>query len=103
VRYQPKAFARLLVPEALENIFTVLRSPIKHFRSSFQYWGIATHISANNGPSGLRWDQFLRDPYRYWEFLNTGDVKLIYNNMAFDLGVYEVWCEYDVNACSTKA
>ena len=89
VRYAKDAFEQLLVPEALENTFTVLRSPVSHFKSSWSYWGVASHIRGNGGPS-LDWETFILDPETYWQYLRPGDIDLIWNNMLFDFGAYKV-------------
>ena len=90
VRYQPEAFRQLLVPEAVNNVFTVLRSPASHFKSSWSYWGVANAVRSNGGPSMLSWNEFILDPEKYWKFLKPGNIDLIWNNMLFDFGLYKV-------------
>ncbi len=82
--------ARFCVHKALGNVFTVLRSPVSHFKSSWSYWGVAGHIAGNGGPHGLDWKDFILDPRKYWPFLRGGDIDLIWNSMLFDFGLYRV-------------
>eukprot|EP00750_Incisomonas_marina_P002988 INCI12799.1.p1 GENE.INCI12799.1~~INCI12799.1.p1 ORF type:complete len:798 (+),score=123.87 INCI12799.1:88-2481(+) len=72
-----------LVPFA--RYITILRSPVSHFRSSYQYWMAAENIARNRGPPSVTPAEFLADTSRFEPLLDNS--YLIHNSFAFDLGL----------------
>ena len=73
-----------LVPDA--SYLTILRDPIKHFQSSWEYWHISDHIFQRTGKR-LSLEDFLSDVQSNWQLLQTTDINVLHNSMVFDLGL----------------
>ena len=73
-----------LIPDAV--YITILRNPVQHFQSSWEYWRPDLHIMANGGPT-LTMSEFLQNPGRYFPFGEGSDRRLLMNSQAFDLGI----------------
>lgn len=65
---------------------TVLREPASHFRSSFSYWGVPSHIASKYGTAPTLED-IANDPPTWWARGLRSDRDLLENSMAFDLGL----------------
>ena len=74
-----------VVPGA--DYISILRSPVSHFVSSWNYWGLSNHIEKGGGPRKLGADDFLQNVPRYWHFMSESDRMLIFNGQMFDLGL----------------
>ena len=84
-RYNGKLI-KAIVPGA-EHV-TLLRQPIRHFISSFEYWNVPSHIKAKTNLE-VTVDQVLEDPDKWLGPTNglRSDRDLVINSQAFDLGL----------------
>jgi hypothetical protein len=73
-----------LVPDAM--YVTILRDPVKHFQSSWDYWHTADHIAARRG-SPVTMEEYVMNPKAYEQYLQPSDINVLHNSMAFDLGL----------------
>eukprot|EP00039_Didymoeca_costata_P009050 m.119916 g.119916 ORF g.119916 m.119916 type:complete len:1220 (+) comp14338_c0_seq1:89-3748(+) len=95
-RYNKERISKIL-PGA-ERV-TVLRSPVSHFMSSFEYWSVAAHIEAKSGLKVTK-EKVLSDPDFYLgkERGLKSDRDLIVNSQAFDLGLSRSSSKAEVKA-----
>ncbi|XP_068778806.1 galactosylceramide sulfotransferase-like [Struthio camelus] len=84
LRLEPAALRRLMPPGAV--FLTILRDPVRTYRSVFQYYRGAVPAFQALGNRSRPLAAFLRRPRRYYDPREPGN-GLARNPMAFDLGL----------------
>eukprot|EP00049_Salpingoeca_infusionum_P019484 m.362063 g.362063 ORF g.362063 m.362063 type:complete len:1194 (-) comp20076_c0_seq1:1775-5356(-) len=73
---------------------TILRETTSHFKSSWSYWGVASHIKRVSGMTATMED-LLEDPNTWFPRGLKGDRDLLHNSVAFDFGYNHEYTEKD--------
>eukprot|EP00042_Codosiga_hollandica_P047120 m.506801 g.506801 ORF g.506801 m.506801 type:complete len:815 (-) comp57374_c0_seq4:293-2737(-) len=81
--YERPALERI-VPNA--TYITILREPVTHLSSSWNFFQIYKRVLNDNGNS-MTLSEFLTNPKEYFKRGNFFDIRLLRNGMAFDLGL----------------
>ena len=77
-----------LIMEANTKYITILRNPVDHFESTFNYMEFYRYFGLPRGMDSL--EKFLTKPHEYLATKGTlsGSLNLVRNGMLFDLGLH---------------